>query len=52
MYSADMIEQLINSGVNLKQHKEEGIDHFTFVELLYDSGLVLQEDVKWLSFHG
>ncbi|RMX61366.1 hypothetical protein pdam_00020182 [Pocillopora damicornis] len=32
-------------------HEEEGIDVNDFAELLITSGLVLNEDVKWLSFH-
>ncbi|KNZ62850.1 uncharacterized protein VP01_1216g8 [Puccinia sorghi] len=51
MYAPDSIELLQASGLNFKRHEETGIDPEYFGELLISSGLVLLEDVKWISFH-
>ena len=51
MYAQDSIELLQNSGIQFKKHKEEGIDVFEFAELLMTSGVVLNDNVKYLSFH-
>ncbi|XP_068456626.1 CCR4-NOT transcription complex subunit 8 isoform X1 [Clinocottus analis] len=51
MYSQDSIDLLQNSGLQFKKHEEEGIETLYFAELLMTSGLVLCENVKWLSFH-
>ena len=51
MYAHDSIELLQNSGIQFKRHEEEGIDVFEFAELLLTSGVVLNDDVKYLSFH-
>ena len=51
MYSQDSIDLLQNSGLQFKKHEEEGIDTLYFAELLMTSGLVLCENIKWLSFH-
>lgn len=51
MYSQDSIDLLQNSGLQFKKHEEDGIDTLYFAELLMTSGLVLCENVKWLSFH-
>lgn len=51
MYAQDSIDLLNRSGIQFKRHEEDGIDVNDFAELLITSGLVLNEDVKWLSFH-
>jgi CCR4-NOT transcription complex subunit 7/8 len=51
MYAPESIELLTKSGINFKKHEEFGIDVDHFGELLISSGLVLLEDVKWISFH-
>ncbi|XP_075214384.1 CCR4-NOT transcription complex subunit Pop2 isoform X3 [Lycorma delicatula] len=51
MYAQDSIDLLQNSGIQFKKHEEEGIDPLEFAELLMTSGIVLMEEVKWLSFH-
>jgi CCR4-NOT transcription complex subunit 7/8 len=51
MYAPESIELLTKSGLNFKKHEEHGIDVNHFGELLISSGLVLLEDVKWISFH-
>jgi len=51
MYAQDSIELLTESGIDFEQHQEDGIDVNTFGELLMSSGIVLSEDIKWISFH-
>jgi hypothetical protein len=51
MYAQDSIDLLQNSGIQFKKHEEEGIDPLDFAELLMMSGIVLMDNIKWLSFH-
>ena len=51
MFAQDSIDLLTNSGIQFKRHEEEGIDVHDFAELLMTSGIVLTDNVKWLSFH-
>lgn len=51
MYAQESIELLTNSGILFDKHKDHGIDVASFGELLTTSGLVLFENVKWISFH-
>jgi len=52
MYAQDSIDLLVRSGINFTMHEEMGIDVMDFGELLMSSGLVLDDDVRWISFHG
>lgn len=51
MYAEDSIQLLKESGIDFGRHAAEGIDVARFGELVMMSGLVLCEDVKWVSFH-
>lgn len=51
MYAQDSIDLLQNSGIQFKKHEEEGIEPLEFAELLMTSGIVLMDNIKWLSFH-
>ncbi|XP_055705355.1 CCR4-NOT transcription complex subunit 7 isoform X2 [Phlebotomus papatasi] len=51
MYAQDSIDLLQNSGIQFKKHEEDGIDPLEFAELLMTSGIVLMDNIKWLSFH-
>jgi len=51
MYAQDSIDLLIRSGIEFSNNEEYGIDVNDFGELLMTSGIVLNEDVKWISFH-
>lgn len=51
MYAQDSIDLLRNSGIQFNKHEEEGIDPMEFAELLMTSGIVLMDNIKWLSFH-
>lgn len=51
MFAQDSIELLKTSGIDFDKFEKYGIDIHYFGECLVMSGLVLNEDVKWLSFH-
>jgi len=51
MYAPESIELLKKSGIDFNRHENEGIDVNYFGELLVTSGLVLFDNVKWVSFH-
>jgi len=51
MYAQDSIDLLLNSGIQFKQHESDGIEPLYFAELLMTSGVVLIDNVKWVSFH-
>lgn len=51
-YSNESIILLTNSGINFDKIAKYGISSEKFGEVLMTSGLVLNEDVKWISFHG
>lgn len=51
-YAKDSIGLLIQSGIQFKKHKEEGIDPNEFAQLCTVSGIVLSDSVRWLVFHG
>ena len=51
MFAQDSIELLKTSGIDFQKFEQYGIDIHYFGELLTMSGLVLSDDVKWISFH-
>jgi CCR4-NOT transcription complex subunit 7/8 len=51
-YSKESINLLYNSGINFNKVKKEGISHKLFAEYLTISGMVLNENVVWVSFNG
>lgn len=51
MYAQDSIEFLKKSGIEFKRHEEDGIDVMHFAEILMTSAIVLNDDVKWVTFH-
>ena len=51
MFAQDSIELLKNSGIDFEKFEKNGIDVTEFGEFLMMSGLVLNDDVKWVSFH-
>ncbi|XP_037949707.1 CCR4-NOT transcription complex subunit 7-like [Teleopsis dalmanni] len=50
-YARDSIDLLRRSGIQFQRHRKEGIDPTAFAELLMVSGVVLMEEVNFLSFH-
>jgi len=51
MYAQDSIDLLRNSGINFDNHEKRGIDVQIFGETLTSSGIVLSDDIVWVSFH-
>ena len=56
-YQSDQFAQtsytmLCNCGIDFEKLKKKGIDHHLFAEYFIISGLVLNPDVHWISFHG
>lgn len=51
MFAQDSIDLLVHSGISFADHATHGIDPLLFGELLMVSGLVLDDRVKWVSFH-
>ncbi|KAL6221388.1 hypothetical protein ACLB2K_009139 [Fragaria x ananassa] len=51
MYAPESIELLTHSGMDFKKNNEKGIDARRFSELLMTSGIVLNENVVWVTFH-
>jgi CCR4-NOT transcription complex subunit 7/8 len=51
MYAQDSIDLLAQSGIDFKKHDKDGIDVDVFGELLMSSGIVLNDEVRWIAFH-
>ncbi|XP_046394509.1 CCR4-NOT transcription complex subunit 7 [Ischnura elegans] len=51
MYAQDSIDLLRDSGIQFNKLEEEGIDPLDFAELLMTSGIVLMDNIKWITFH-
>jgi len=51
MFAQDSIELLQSSGIDFEKFENYGIDVQYFGELLMMSGLVLNDEIKWVSFH-
>jgi CCR4-NOT transcription complex subunit 7/8 len=51
MYSQDSIDLLERSGINFRELSENGIDPREFGEVIMTSGVVLNDDLKWITFH-
>uniref|UniRef100_A0AC35GAV5 Poly(A)-specific ribonuclease n=1 Tax=Panagrolaimus sp. PS1159 TaxID=55785 RepID=A0AC35GAV5_9BILA len=51
MYAMESIDLLKRSGIDFARHQNEGISVEAFGSLLTTSGLVVNDDVTWLTFH-
>ncbi len=51
-YAQNSLNLLINCGIDFNKLKKKGIKHKDFAEYLMISGLVLNPDIHWVSFHG
>jgi len=51
MWAEDSIQLLQRAGLHFESHATDGIDPVYFAELLTPSGLVLLDDVYWITFH-
>lgn len=50
--ASDSIALLVSSGIEFDKLVTDGITHDSFGEALITSGLILNEDIRWVSFHG
>lgn len=51
MYAQESTAMLAKAGIDFSTHDKNGIDPLEFGALLISSGLVLLDDVHWVSFH-
>ena len=51
-HSTESISLLENCGINFNKLKKEGIPYELFGEYLLNSGMVLNENLTWISFNG
>ncbi|KAF8029102.1 hypothetical protein BT93_E1696 [Corymbia citriodora subsp. variegata] len=51
MFAGDSIELLRECGIDFKKNNEKGVDVRRFGELLMSSGIVLNADISWVTFH-
>lgn len=51
-FSQDSILMLKEAGIKFEQLAEQGIDPVMFAEGMLSSGLMLNDDVHWITFHG
>uniref|UniRef100_A0A7S0YMY9 poly(A)-specific ribonuclease n=1 Tax=Polytomella parva TaxID=51329 RepID=A0A7S0YMY9_9CHLO len=51
IYAQDSIDLLKHSGIDFEANETRGIDVQRFGELLMTSGVVLNEEVRWITFH-
>ena len=52
LYSQDSISMLKEAGINFEELSERGIDPTLFADGFLSSGLILNEDINWITFHG
>jgi CCR4-NOT transcription complex subunit 7/8 len=51
-YAQNSLNLLINSGIDFNKLKKNGIKHKDFAEYFMISGLVLNPNINWISYHG
>ncbi|KAF2075239.1 hypothetical protein CYY_003457 [Polysphondylium violaceum] len=51
MYAPESIDLLSRSGIDFAKFESHGINILDFSELLMVSGIVLNDNIKWISFH-
>jgi CCR4-NOT transcription complex subunit 7/8 len=52
LYQQSSIQLLNSSGIDFESHNTNGINYLEFGEYLISSGLILNPEVFWVTFHG
>lgn len=52
LHTVESVSLLKVAGIDFDKFERDGIDVLDFAALLYSSGLVMNEKVTWISFHG
>ncbi|KAA6382528.1 MAG: putative CCR4-NOT transcription complex subunit 8 [Streblomastix strix] len=50
-YARSSLDMLLNAGLDFDKHRKDGIDPSLFCELLWTSGIMLNDEVDWVTFH-
>ncbi|GAX75738.1 hypothetical protein CEUSTIGMA_g3181.t1 [Chlamydomonas eustigma] len=51
VYAQDSIDLLKQSGIDFERNEAKGIDVQKFGEIMMSSGVVLNDDIRWITFH-
>ncbi|KAI5057432.1 hypothetical protein GOP47_0027447, partial [Adiantum capillus-veneris] len=51
VYAHESIDLLKRCGMDFKKNEEKGVDSVRFAELMMSSGVVLNDNVHWITFH-
>lgn len=51
VYAQDSIDLLKHSGIDFDKNESRGIDVQKFGEIMMSSGVVLNDDIRWITFH-
>ena len=51
MISGESLDLLRKSAINPEMHKTNGVKKFEFAQLMIDSGLLMDENVTWITYH-
>lgn len=51
MLSVESLDLLRKSGINYEMHKTTGVSKFEFAQLMIDSGLLMDNEVTWITYH-
>lgn len=51
IYAPESVRLLAESGIDFEQNVSRGIDVKHFAELLITSGVVLNDEIQWITFH-
>lgn len=51
LFAQDSLDLLLRSGVSFQAHEKKGVSLKEFAKFLIISGLVLNKEIKWISFH-
>ncbi|KAA6388269.1 MAG: putative CCR4-NOT transcription complex subunit 8 [Streblomastix strix] len=50
-FAKNSLDMLLNAGLDFDKHRTDGIDPSLFCALLWTSGIMLNDNVDWITFH-